>query len=401
MKYTYLARSQKGELQTGIIDALDEDTALRNLQIQGLVVIRLKSAEKMPIVFKKVNLWQRVKAKDIYVFFRQLSIFVDANVPLVQSLRTLSQQMRSDFFKETLFAIANDVDSGTSLSKAFAKYPKIFSPFAVNMIKSGEVSGRLQESLNYLADYLEKRHYLTMKVRGAMFYPGFILFTFLVIGILIMTIVMPNLISVLTETGQKLPWTTLIIIFISNFLIKWWWALLIITVGGIAALYRFIRTISGRHFWDHLKLKIPIFGNIFQKTYLSQFADSLSALVKGGVSIIQALDVAGQVTNNVIYQEAIFKTRDEVKVGKTISSELAKHKEFTPLFVQMTSTGEKTGKLEIILEKVAGFYSKEVDNIVDNLSKLIEPILLIVLAIGVAILVAAVFMPIYNLVGGM
>lgn len=401
MKYTYLARSQKGELQAGIVEAPDEDAALKNLQIQGLVVIRLKSPEKLPVAFKAIKIWQRISAKDIYVFFRQLAILVDANVPLVQSLRTLSQQMGNDNFKEAIFTIANDVDSGTSLSKAFAKYPKIFSPFLINMIKSGEVSGRLQESLNYLADYLEKRHYLNAKVRGAMFYPGFILFTFLVIGILIMTIVMPNLTSILTETGQELPWTTQIIIFASNFLLKWWWALLIIGIGGAVTLYRFIRTTLGRHLWDQLKLKIPIFGSIFKETYLSQFADSLSALVKGGVSIIQALDVAGQVTNNVIYQEVIFKTRDEVKVGKTISSELAKHKEFSPLFVQMVSTGEKTGKLEVILEKLASFYSKEVDNIVENLSKLIEPILLIFLAVGVAILVAAVFMPIYNLAGGL
>lgn len=401
MKFNYLARSQKGELQNGLVEATDEDAALRMLQGRNLIVVSLKSAEKVSLAFKRIKILEHVKAKDVYVFFRQLSILVDANVPLVQSLRALSDQVKSDYFKESLFKIANDVDSGDSLSKAFAKHPKIFSTFAINMIKSGEVSGRLQESLNYLADYLEKRHYLTSKVRGAMFYPGFILFTFTVIGILVMVVVMPNLTSILTESGQELPWTTKLIIFISNFMIKYWWVLLIALVGSVYGIYKSIKTKSGRRLWDRIKLKIPIFGNIFKKTYLSQFADSLSALVKGGVSIIQALNVAGQVTGNVIYQEIIFKTRDEVKIGKSISSVIEQYKEFTPLFVQMTRTGEKTGQLESILGKLATFYNKEVDNIVENLSKLLEPILLIFLAMGVAVLVAAVFMPIYNMVGGL
>lgn len=401
MKFNYLARSRKGESQTGMVEASSEDAALKALQQKGLVVIKLKSAEKISFAFKRIQLLDRVSKKDVYVFFRQLAILVDANVPLVQSLRALSQQVKGAYFKEVLANVANDVDGGTSLSKAFSKYPKVFTPFSVNLIKSGEVSGRLSESLNYLADYLEKQYYLFTKVRGAMFYPAFILFTFIVIGILVMTMVMPNLTSILTESGQELPWTTKVIIALSNFIINWWWLLLAVFIGSIILLYQGVKTKAGRYLWDKTKLKIPIFGGIFQKASLSQFADSLSALVKGGVSIINALDIAGQVANNVIYKNIIFSARDEVKVGKSLSSVLERHKEFTPLFIQMTRTGERTGKLESILGKLSIFYNKEVDSIVENLSKLLEPILLIFLACGVAIMVAAVFMPIYNLVGGL
>ncbi|MFC1700757.1 type II secretion system F family protein [Patescibacteria group bacterium] len=401
MKFNYLARSLKGETKTGVIEASSQDAALNVLQKQGLIVIKLRSDKKMSFALKRIEFLDRVGSKDVYVFFRQLAILVGANVPLVQSLRSLSNQVSGSYFKDSLLSIADDIDGGTSLSKALSKYPKIFSIFSINLIKSGEVAGRLSESLNYLADYLERRYYLMTRVRGAMFYPGFVLFTFIVIGVLIMTMVMPNLTVILTESGQELPWTTNLIIFVSDFILVWWWMLLIFLVGGIVGGYQFINTRIGRRVWDSLQLKLPIFGNILKKSYLSQFADSLSALVVGGVSVIMALDVSGQVVDNVIYKEIILKARNEVKIGKNLSSVLEKHKEFTPLFVQMIKTGEKTGKMGSILNKLAVFYNKEIDGIVENLSKLIEPILLIFLAMGVAILVLAVFMPIYNLVGGM
>lgn len=396
-----MARSRQGESQTGVIKASSEEEALETLQRKGLVVIKLRSAAKMSLAFKQIEILNRVKKKDVYVFFRQLSILVDANVPIVQSLRALSQQADNVYFKEMIYNISNDVDGGSILSKALAKYPKIFSNFSVNLIKAGEVSGQLSESLNYLADYLEKQYYLSTKVRGAMFYPAFILFVFVVVGIIVIVVVMPNLTSILLESGQKLPWTTKVIIAISNFIRGWWWILLIGFFGGVIAFFQAVKTKLGRQIWDKTKLKLPIFGGIFVKAYLSQFADSLSALVKGGVPIINALDVAGQVTNNVIYRQIIFAARDEVKVGKSLSSVLERYSEFTPLFVQMARTGERTGKLESILNKLSAFYNKEVDSVVDNLSKLLEPILLIFLACGVAVLVMAVFMPIYNMVGAM
>ena len=401
MKFNYIARNKEGETQTGIIDASNEQVALKSLQDHSLVVVSLESFEEAPLFFKSIKFFERVKRKDVFVFFRQLAILVDANVPLVQSLKSLSQQIESVYFKEIVYEIANNIDGGMSFSKSLDKYPKVFSVLSINLIKTGEVSGQLQESLIYLADHLENEYYLISKVRGAMSYPAFILGAFLIVGVLVMVMVIPQLTSILTEAGQELPWTTKLVIATSNFIRGYGWLLLIIFVGGGIGFWKYKQTEKGRVIWDTIKIKIPIFGNIFKKTYLARLADNLSALIKGGVSIIQSLSVSGEVVGNSVYKTILFKARDDVKVGKSISAALEGYAEFPPLFTQMIKTGEQTGKLDSILEKLSIFYNKEVENVVDNLSQLIEPILLVLLGVGVSILVFSVFMPIYNLAGGM
>ena len=401
MKFSYLARNQKGEVQTGVIEASNEANALQILQARNLIVVKLRSLKQISLFAKKIKLFQRVKYKDLFVFFRQLSTLVGADVPLVQSLRSLAQQMEGTYLGEIVFGMANDVDGGALFSKALSRYSKVFSDFSVNLVKSGEVSGRLQESLSYLADHLEKEYSLVSRVKRAMMYPVFILVTFAVVGVLVVVMVMPGLAEILQEAGQDLPLPTKILIFFSDFLRSRGWIILIILfLGGVAA-WRYIKTSSGKTQLDRLKLKLPIFGKIFQKTYLARLSDSLNVLIKGGVSIIQSLTISGQVIGNEIFKKIIFNTRDEVKVGKSISSSLEKHKEFPPLFCQMIKTGERTGKLDVILEKLSVFYNKEVENIVENLSQLIEPVLIVVLAIGVSFLVFAVYMPIYNLAGAL
>jgi type IV pilus assembly protein PilC len=232
-----------------------------------------------------------------------------------------------------------------------------------------------------------------------MVYPAFILGTFLIVGILIMVMVMPSLAEILTEAGQDLPWPTRLLIGTSNLLVNWGWLMLIIAAMGGFGLWQYLKTKQGKAQWDTLKLKLPIFGKILQKTYLARFADNLNVMIKGGVSIIQALDISGRVIGNYVFQQIVFQTRDEVKTGRSITSSLEKHKEFPPLFYQMIKTGESTGKLDEILEKLSIFYNKEVDNIVNNLSQILEPLMIVILGIAVSILVFAVYMPIYNLAG--
>ena len=401
MKFNYIARNKDGETQSGIIKASSEQAALKSLQDHSLVVVSLKSFEEQPIFSKRIKFFERVNRKDAFVFFRQLAILVDANVPLVQSLKALGRQVESDYFKEVINEIANNVDGGMSLSSSFAKYPKVFSIFSINLIKTGEVSGQLQESLIYLADHLENEYYLISKVRGAMSYPAFILGAFVIVGVLVMVMVIPQLTSILTEAGQELPWTTKIVIFTSNFIRGYGWILLILAIGGGVGFWKYKQTEKGRVVWDTIKIKIPLFGPIFKKTYLARLSDNLSALIKGGVSIIQSLNVSGEVVGNSVFKAILFKARDDVKEGKSISSALEGHDEFPPLFTQMIKTGEQTGKLDSILGKLSVFYNKEVENVVNNLSHLIEPILIIILGIGVGILVFSIFMPIYNLAGGM
>jgi len=401
MKFNYFARNQKGELQTGTVEAPNQSAAIKTLQDRKLIIIRFRSVSETPVFGKKIKLFDRVKRKETFVFFRQLAILIEADVPLVQSLRALANQSDNEHFKEIIFGTANDVDGGTAFSKALSKNPKAFSNFAVNLVKTGEVSGRLQESLTYLADYLEKEYYLISKVRGAMVYPAFILFTFVVVGVLVLVMVIPSLTAILLESGQELPWSTKLVIAVSDFLVNWGWILLLGLIGFAIFVWQYKKTKQGRLIWDTAKLKIPIFGKILQKTYLARFADNLNALIKGGVSIIQSLNISGQVIGNVVFQKILYQARDQVKSGRSISSTLEQHKVFPPLFNQMVRTGEQSGKLDAILGKLSSFYNKEVDNIVNNLSQLIEPVLIVGLALGVAVLVFAVFMPIYNLAGSL
>lgn len=400
MKFNYLARTTKGEMQAGTIEASSEDAALKVLQNKDLIVIKLQAQGGGTVFGKSIHIFGPVKKKEIFVFFREMAILVDADVPLVQSLRALSSQTENKYFKEILVDVGNSVDGGSSFSKALQKYPKTFSLFAINLIKTGEVSGQLRESLGYLADYLEKEYYLMSKVRGAMIYPAFILFAFLVVGILVMVMVIPNLTSILTELGQELPWSTKIVIGASNFTRSIYaivtFALILLS---IPFWIRYFRTTSGRAVLDRILLKLPIFGGILKKTYLARLSDNLTALIKGGVSIVQSLDVSGQVIGNAVYQAILYEAREQVKAGRSISDSFERHKEFPPLFTQMVKTGEQTGKLDSILEKLSSFYNKEVDNIVGNLTQLIEPVLIVALGAGVSILIFSVFMPIYNLAG--
>jgi type IV pilus assembly protein PilC len=401
MKYHYLARTTKGEIQTGAIEARDETIALETLQAHNLIVVSLKSEKKIPLLTKRIKLFERVKGKDVFIFFRELSILVDADVPLVQSLKTLSQQAGNAYFKEVLFDIASSVEGGMSFSKALEKYPKIFSGFCVNLIKSAEVSGRLSEALLYLADSLEKNYYLLSKVKGAMIYPGFILFAFTVIGVIMMITVVPQMKGILEEAGQELPLPTKIILGLSDFMKSKGWLLLIIAAGLVYLIRRLLKTEKGRRVWHLISLKLPIFGRILKQTYLAQFSDSLSALIQGGVPIVQALSVAAGVVSNVVFKEIIMEAKEKVKAGQNISPILEEHKEFPPLFTQMMKTGEQTGKMDVILDKLAVFYNKEVDNIVENLSKLIEPLLILALGGAVIVLVVAILLPMYNITGSM
>jgi len=399
MKFNYLVRTKDGELQSGEVKAIDKEVAIKTLQNNDLIVIKLQPNHKISLLAKDISIFNRIKRKEIFVFFRQLSILVEANIPLVHALKSLGQQVKSPYFEEIIFDIANNVDGGMSLSQSMSKYPKVFSNFSINLIKSGEVSGRLQETLNYLADYLEKEYELISKIRGAMAYPAFILSAFLIIWVLVMIMVIPNLTDILLESGQDLPWTTKVVIAVSGFISSFWWVVLLLLIIGFFCFSRYKKTERGKEYWDRIKLRIPVFGELLQKMYLARLANNLSALTKGGVSIIQSLSISGHVVNNAVFQKILFQARDKVKTGKNISSVFEKHKEFPPLFCQMIKTGEKTGKLDALLEKLSNFYTKEVDNVVNSLSQLIEPLLIVVLGVGIGILVMAVFMPIYNLTG--
>lgn len=404
MEFNYVARTKQGEMQTGVVEAANRGAAVEALQSRGLIILDLRAGSSGGSIFSvNLKIFQRVKLKEMTTFARQLATLVSAQVPLLSSLQTLAKQTENLYFRDIILEIANDVEGGALFSRALARHPKIFSNFFVNMIKAGEASGGMENSLNYLADYLEKQYDLNAKVRGALTYPIFILGAFILIAALMMILVVPKLTSFLAETGQELPVMTKMIIAISTFLTNWWWLVLIFLAGGGWYLRYLIKNSpAGRRQWDIIEIHLPLFGKkVFQKIYMTRIADNLSTLIQGGLSILQALQVTSEVVGNTVYQGIVAEAKEDVRIGNTLSSSLAKHKEIPTMVSQMVATGEQTGSMDIILKKLGQFYNKEVDNTVGTISQLIEPLLILLIGGAVAVLVAAVLMPIYNIASGM
>lgn len=398
--YNYQARTKAGELRGGTVEAPSREAAINLLIKHDLFIISVEAAARGPLFAKRIKFLEIVKKKDIVVLSRQLASLMEARVPLLESLNALLKQTTSRVLKEKILKISEDVEGGANLSQALAKHPKIFSGFYINMVKTGEVSGNLEKSLTYLADHLEKQYHLTSEIKGALSYPAFILIVFIVAGIVVMTVVIPQLTSILLETGQEIPLTTKILIGVSNFLRGYWWLIPFILGAAVVLFFRLKRTKEGSRFFDKLILKLPVFGNLLKLTYLARFADNLSTLIKGGLPITRALKITGDVVGNTVYKELFYRIAKEVRGGASIASVLSQSKDIPPMVTQMVSVGEKTGLLDKILKDISSFYSKEAERMIANLSRLIEPFLILVLGGAVAILVASVLMPIYNLAGG-
>jgi type II secretory pathway component PulF len=396
MQFSYTARNTTGEVQNGIVEATGQEAALDVLHRNGLVVVSLAEQKRSEVFASFTKIFQRVKTKDIVIFSRQLATLFEATVPLVESLRTIGSQIENEYFREVLNGMADEVDSGTAFSQTLAKYPKVFSQFYVSMVESGEVSGKLQESLEYLADHEEKEFALTQKIRGALMYPLSVIIVFILIGIFLMIWVVPQLVSVLQDLGTELPLPTKMLIAGSAFFQKWWYLLLIAVVGIGGSMSWYLKTPDGKANMDRLSLHFPILGDMFRKIYISRIAESLSTLIRGGLPIIKALEVTGRVVGNDVYSKLIQKSMEEVKAGNTISSVFQKSEYLPPMVSQMVAVGERSGKLDNILGSLSRFYSREVDYMTANMTTLIEPLIIVVLGGGVLVLVLAILLPIYN-----
>lgn len=404
MKFDYQARTSKGEVQSGTVEASSREAAVDILQRHKLIVTNLYSVDEgkgglaskieLPDFFNKINL------RDVSVFSRQLAILFTSEVPLVESLRTLAEQTENPVFKERIFKISDDVDSGTSFSKSIAKYPEIFSTFYVSLVRAGEVSGKLSESLLHLADHYEREYDLMGKIKGAMYYPAFVLVALVITMMIMLIFVIPSLTSILKESGQNLPVITRGIIAMVDFLRSKGWIILILLAAGVSFLLHWRTTPKGKKLWDEYILKAPIFGKILKEICLNRFSENLSTLIKGGLPISKAMEVTADVVGNEIYKDAILEAEAGIRRGEFMSAIFKTKREIIPpLVTQMVLIGEKTGRLPSVLENMAVFYQKEVSRTTENLVSLIEPLLMIVLGFGVGFVVVGVLMPIYQMAG--
>lgn len=371
------------------------------LQNYELIVTSLTPATPASIFEKDIELFSRVSGRDIVFFTRSLSTLIDAGVPLVESIRALSEQTSNLKLSDILHELASDIEGGMTFSKALERHPKIFNEFFVAMVRSGEVSGNLQGTLVFLADYFEKEYDLRQKIRAALTYPAFVVGVFLIVGVIMMVWVMPQLAGVLTQITslEKLPATSRWLIALSDLGPLFWLGVFAVILAGIGGLIYWVRqTEEGLRWWHRWQLKLPVFGELFSKIYQTRFAQNLSTLIKGGVPILEAINITSDVIGNKVYQDILSQLSEEVRGGGQMEKVLSGREEFSPILVQMISVGERSGKLEEVMRKIGDFFQKQVDNTVTNLTSLIEPILIVLLGIGVAILVASVIIPIYTVI---
>lgn len=400
MDYSYKVKTQTGEIMEGTIDAPDESIAVDILHSKGYVILSLAPLKK-DIFRSDINqVLSRTSVKDIVVFTRQLSTLVDADMPISEGLRTLARQAEKPAFRKIITEVSEAVEAGSSLSTALSKYPKLFSSFYIKLAQSGEVSGKLHESLLYLAEYLEKSQSINSKIRGALAYPIFVLFALVVVTLIMVIYVLPQLLTIFEEAGvENLPLTTRVLIWVTSFVNKYLYYLII----GILALsysgWTYIRTPAGKVWLDNAKVKFPSLGVVIRNLYLARIAESLSTLIKSGIPILEAIRITSELVGNENYKKIMLAAEDNVRGGGTMSEVLDKYKEVPPLFTSMVAIGEKTGKLDFMLGHISKFYKSESDTTIDSISQLIEPILVLVLGFGVAVLVSSILLPIYNLVG--
>jgi len=335
------------------------------------------------------------------VFFRQLAVLIEAKVPIVGSLVAISEQMTNKYFNKVLDEVIRDIEDGMTLSDAFQKHPKVFSPLSINIIRAGEASGNLRKSVEYVANNIEHNYELTSRVKSAMTYPIIVFAVFMVIGFLVVTFIIPKLTVMIKSMNADIPWYTTAVIVVGDFFSAYWWAILIVMLGAVGGMLYYLNTDEGKKEFDHIKIKLPIVGVIFRYVYITRFAENLSILLTGGIPIIKALTIVSSVIGNSVYEEIFLRAAEEVKVGGNMSEYLKRVSLIPPTVSHMIRIGEESGQIDSVLLHISHFYEQEVNTMTKNLSTLIEPVLMILIGIAVGFLAVAILMPIYNIAGQM
>jgi len=396
MLFKYTVADQAGKKTDGTIDAPSADLAIGSLQKRGFIVVALEPQEKHAF-FGRLTLFSGVSAKDVVILSRQLSTLFEAKVSVVDALTLTAEETDNDNLSTTLQAIASDIQGGIPISDALSKHPRVFTSFFVSMVRSGEESGKLSEVFSYLADYLERSYELKSKVRNALLYPAFVVTAFMFVIVLMLTVVIPSLSGILLETGTELPLITNIVLGVSNFFVRFWVFLLVALIIGVVALVRYGMTDAGKYFFSSLRIYFPVVGRLYKKLYLARIADNMNTMLSSGISMVRAVEITADVVGNVVYRDILKQTATQIKGGAQLSQALSQHSEIPRILTQMSRIGEETGELGFVLDTLAKFYKREVDSLVDTVVSLIEPALIIILAIGVGFLLVAVLSPIYSI----
>jgi len=398
--YSYKAKNDKGQTLSGQLDVENEFELARALHQQKLFLLSAqKEGVKKAGGFSMGSIFGRVSLVEKMMFTQHLAVMVEAGLGFSQALKALSVQVKSSRFKKILSRIEDDVRQGKSFSDSLDKYPKVFGPLYVNMIRVGETGGNLEQILRNLAEQMKKDHELVSRVRGAMVYPGVILVAMLGIGILMMIMVVPQLNQVFKDLEIELPFTTRIVMGLSEFLTNNIILFLASLIVFIFLFRIFANTGVGKKIFHKIFLAVPIFGPIVQKVNSARFARTFSSLIDSGVSIVKTLEITAGTLSNVYYKQALLESAKQVQKGQPLSQALVAYgKLYPPMVIQMLSVGEETGALSDILKNLANFYEGEIENITKNMSSIIEPVLMIIIGAAVGFFAVSMIQPMYSMV---
>ncbi len=399
MLFKYHAIDQDGRKRDGTIEATSQEVAVSALQRRNLIISMIAPAEKSSFLKMDIPFLGRITNKDIVILSRQIATLFEAQVSALRVFRLLAAEVDNKKLATVLSEVGDDLQGGSPISKALARHPKVFSVFYVNMVHAGEESGKLSEIFVYLADYLDRSYDVSSKAENALIYPMFVIAVFFGVMALMLTLVIPKISAILVDSGQAVPIYTQIVIGFSNFLVNYGIFVLIALVVGGVYVWQIGKTERGKLFLDGFKLSIPYVGDLYRKLFLARISDNFATMLLSGVSVIEAIEIASSVVGNAVFHEVLAEVGRDVKGGSPISRALGKHPEIPGIMVAMTKVGEETGELGAILTTLAKFYNREVVNAVDTLVGLIEPIMIVLLGLGVGTLLAAVLLPIYNLAG--
>ena len=397
MLFNYRVIDSTGHELEGSIDTANRDVAISSLQSKGYIITNITSAEDKTLFEMEFNFFKGISNRDVVILSRQIATLFEAQVSALRIFRLLATESVSPRLQQILTEVADDLQGGSSISKALAKHPKVFSDFYVNMVRAGEETGKLDETFSYLADYLDRSYEVTSKARNALIYPAFVIMTFFAVMALMLTVVIPRIGSIIEDAGQEVPIYTKIVLGLSHFAAAYGWIVAVAMGIGGFLLWQYHRTEAGRYAFDSFKLQVPVVGNLYRKLYLSRLSDNMSTMLTSGIAVVRAVEITAAVVDNAVFEEALMESIAEIKNGATISAAFAKHPEIPGIVVQMMKVGEETGELGMILNTLSKFYRREVENAVDTLVGLIEPVMIVLLGVGVGILLASVLLPIYNI----
>lgn len=400
--YEYRGLNSSGKTVKGILDADSDVAAREKLRSSGIFPVEVKEALSKPKGLPSgpgsmVRLLRGVKPGEVSVMTRQLSTLLGAGVPLVRSLDSLITQMTNPLFKRVMAQIKESVNEGNSLAFSLSQHPKIFSNVYVNMVQSGEASGSLDVVLDRLAEFGERQQALRGRFKAALAYPIFMFFVGTIVLFVLITFIVPNITKVFTEMRQALPLPTIVLIKVGNFLFSYWWVIVLCFLGGILILRHIKKRPRVQYLWDKLKLRVPVFGPLNQKMALARFGRTLGSLLQSGVSLITALQIVSRIVDNTLIERVIVDAVDDIEEGQSLAGSLSKSPWFPSMAVQMMSVGEQSGELEAMLHKIADTQEREVESQIIALTSMLEPIMILVMAVMVAFIVFSILLPILEM----